>query len=442
MLTILAVVILIDPFQRRTLPKTIAVLPFINDSKDSATTVILNGILEGIIDNLCEIHDLDIVISRTSVEQYRNNTTKSIKQIARELNVAYIVEGSGQINDGQISIRIQLIEGEADKHLMSEPYIRNYDDILTLQSEIAFLVADEIDAVITPAEKERIEKKPTKSIPAYNLLQQALYVLYDDDDQEYNQMVKQKAEKKIRKVISLDSMYSDAYVALGWNLAGQGKINDTILHLANRALYFDNKHANAYYLKGWYLLWYSHKADEAEKALRQSTHLNTNNSPCYSLLGDIMYIKGDFARMIEYKLRTIELVRGSSRADYLYYISFQLYSLGFFKEGLKFSEEIIKEYGDSSFYYLGLEAENMNSGNHKAAYEYLYPNPTNGEITVSGVKAGQRILVYNSAGTAIININVQNSIERISLRNQPAGIFMIVVHEKNKKSVQFKAIKL
>lgn len=72
----------------------------------------------------------------------------------------------------------------------------------------------------------------------------------------------------------------------------------------------------------------------------------------------------------------------------------------------------------------------------------LYPNPTNGEITLSGLKAGQRIQVYNSAGTAIININVQNSIERILLRNQPAGIFMIVVHEKNKKSVQFKAIKL
>ena len=71
----------------------------------------------------------------------------------------------------------------------------------------------------------------------------------------------------------------------------------------------------------------------------------------------------------------------------------------------------------------------------------LYPNPTNGEINVSGVKAGQRIQVYNSVGAAIRDINVQGSIERISLRNQPAGMYMIVVSDNNKMLGRYKAMK-
>jgi hypothetical protein len=71
----------------------------------------------------------------------------------------------------------------------------------------------------------------------------------------------------------------------------------------------------------------------------------------------------------------------------------------------------------------------------------LYPNPTNGEINVSGLKAGYRIQVYNSVGAAIRDINVQSSIERISLRNQPAGMYMIVVSDNNKMLGRYKAVK-
>jgi len=71
----------------------------------------------------------------------------------------------------------------------------------------------------------------------------------------------------------------------------------------------------------------------------------------------------------------------------------------------------------------------------------LYPNPTNGEINVSGLKAGYRVHVYNSVGAAIRDINVQSSIERISIRNQPAGMYMVVVSDNNKLLARFKALK-
>ena len=71
----------------------------------------------------------------------------------------------------------------------------------------------------------------------------------------------------------------------------------------------------------------------------------------------------------------------------------------------------------------------------------LYPNPTNGKINVSGVKAGYRIQVYNSVGAAIRDINVQSSIETISLDNQPAGMYMIVISDQNKMIGRYKALK-
>lgn len=83
-----------------------------------------------------------------------------------------------------------------------------------------------------------------------------------------------------------------------------------------------------------------------------------------------------------------------------------------------------------------VSARNVNAENIQ-----LYPNPTNGEINISGVKAGYRIQVYNSVGSAVRDINVQNSIEKISLRNQPAGMYMIVVSDNNKMLGRYKALK-
>ena len=145
--------------------KSIAVLPFRNDSHDEENQYFINGTMEAILNDLCKIEDLK-VISRTSVEQYRN-TTKSIPQIAKELNVSYILEGSGQKYGDDIKLTVQLLDAVNDKHIWSSPYNRKITDIYAIQSEIAQVVASELKAIITPEEKLKIEKIPTDNTEAY-----------------------------------------------------------------------------------------------------------------------------------------------------------------------------------------------------------------------------------------------------------------------------------
>ncbi len=146
--------------------KSIAILPFKNDSNDSTNLYIINGLMESTLNNLQQIQNLRVV-SRTSVEKYRN-TSKSIPELAKELNVKYFVEGSGQKIGDRILLNIQLIDATADKHLWSKQYRRETKDIFELQEEIAKSITQEIEVFITPEEKSRIEKKPTDDPIAYD----------------------------------------------------------------------------------------------------------------------------------------------------------------------------------------------------------------------------------------------------------------------------------
>ena len=135
--------------------KSIAVLPFINDSPDQENTYFINGVMEEILNNLQKIKALR-VISRTSVEQYRERK-KTIREIAEELGVNYIVEGSGQKYGNVFRLRAQLIMVEHESHLWGESFqqkITDVEDIFSIQITIAKSVAEELKAVISPEEKK------------------------------------------------------------------------------------------------------------------------------------------------------------------------------------------------------------------------------------------------------------------------------------------------
>jgi TolB-like protein len=148
--------------------KSIAVLPFINDSPDQENTYFINGVMEEILNNLQKIKDLR-VISRTSVEQYREKR-KSIPEIAQELGVNYIVEGSGQKYGSNFRLRAQLIMAAQETHLWGESFqqkITDVEDIFNIQISIAESIAEELKAVISPEEKRLIKKIPSADLEVY-----------------------------------------------------------------------------------------------------------------------------------------------------------------------------------------------------------------------------------------------------------------------------------
>ena len=149
--------------------KSLAVLPFINDSFNDSTTYFMDGVMEEILTNLQTVKDLR-VISRTSVEQFRKHS-KSIPEIARALGVNYIVEGSGQKSGNTFRLRVQLIRADKESHLWAKSYEQvnpEAKDYFSIQSQIAQAIAAQLEAVITPMEKRLIEKTRTTNLEAYD----------------------------------------------------------------------------------------------------------------------------------------------------------------------------------------------------------------------------------------------------------------------------------
>jgi TolB-like protein/class 3 adenylate cyclase/Flp pilus assembly protein TadD len=148
--------------------KSIAVLPFENLSDDKENAYFTEGVGEEILTDLAKIADLK-VISRTSVMQYRNAVRRNLREIGEQLGVAHVLEGSVQRRGGRVRVSAQLIDARTDAHLWAEHYDRPLDDVFAIQSEVAQAIADQLNAKLSPAEKEAIKRRPTADLVAYDL---------------------------------------------------------------------------------------------------------------------------------------------------------------------------------------------------------------------------------------------------------------------------------
>jgi len=154
-----------DSFKGSIDNKSIAVLPFDNYSTAAEDQYFSDGMTEVIIANLAKVKDLK-VISRTSVMEYKN-TTKKLKEIAKELGVAHILEGSIQRANGRVRVVGQLIDANTDEHIWAETYDKKESDIFELQSDVAIEIANALKTELTDEVKARISEKLTESTIAY-----------------------------------------------------------------------------------------------------------------------------------------------------------------------------------------------------------------------------------------------------------------------------------
>jgi TolB-like protein/Tfp pilus assembly protein PilF len=147
--------------------RSIAVLPLENLSEEKANAYFADGIQDELLSNLAKIKDLK-VISRTSVMQYKSGITRNLKEIAQQLGVSYVVEGSVRRSGNRIRVSVQLINALTDHHLWVQDYDRTLADSITLQDELAREIAGALGATLSPQEKARVEAKPTNNPAAYD----------------------------------------------------------------------------------------------------------------------------------------------------------------------------------------------------------------------------------------------------------------------------------
>jgi TolB-like protein/class 3 adenylate cyclase len=152
--------------------KSIAVLPFENLSDEKQNAYFTDGVQDEILTDLAKIADLK-VISRTSVMQYKTGAARNLREIAQQLGVAHLVEGSVQRVSNRVRVNAQLIDARNDAHLWAQTYDRDLADVFAIQSEIAKAIADQLQAKLSPAEKDAIEQRPTADVAAFELYSRA-----------------------------------------------------------------------------------------------------------------------------------------------------------------------------------------------------------------------------------------------------------------------------
>src|SRR4029453_10663043 len=152
--------------------KSIAVLPFENRSEEKANAFFTDGVQDEILTDLAKIAELK-VIGRTSVMHYKSGVARNLRQIARELGVTHVVEGSVQRADNRVRVSAQLLDARTDRHLWGQTYDRDLADVFAIQSEIAKTVADQLQPKLSPAEKNAIEQPPTSDIIAFDFYSHA-----------------------------------------------------------------------------------------------------------------------------------------------------------------------------------------------------------------------------------------------------------------------------
>lgn len=321
------------------LEKSIAVLPFKNDSNDSTNIYIINGLMESLLDNLQKIEDLR-VISRTSVEKYRHNPL-TIPEIARELNASYLVEGSGQKIGNQILLNIQLIEASTDKHLWAERYKRDATDIFELQLEVATSIAEAIEAIITPEEAARIEKVPTTNVEAYDHFLKGLEYFQSGTREGLTEAIPQ-----FEKAIELDPGFALAHadMAISYALLDmfqvEKKYSEEIAFYADRALLLDPMLPQSLIAKATYHN-LREEHDLALPYLEKALEYHPNSSLVINILSDY-YTRfvPDTEKYLEYALMGIELdiaSHDSTEASYIYlHLSNALMQSGFVNEAEKY----------------------------------------------------------------------------------------------------------
>jgi serine/threonine-protein kinase len=303
---------------------SLAVLPLNNFSRDPEQEYFADGMTEELITDLAKIGALK-VISRTSVMQYKG-TKKTLPEIARELNVDGVVEGSVQRSGDRVRITAQLIEARTDRHIWAESYERDLRDVLGLQGEVASAIAREIQVTLTPQEQTQLASARPVNPEAHEALLQGNYY--------WNKLTEAGIRKSMdyyQKAIQLTPDYAPAYSALAfsYNLLASSEYAPSqenyaqAKKLAQKAIELDGNFAGGHAALGFVLSYGDWNWSAAEAEFKRANELDPNGEGAHSVYALYLGEMGRGEEAIAEMKRSLELdplnVLSRENLAWLYY---------------------------------------------------------------------------------------------------------------------------
>jgi TolB-like protein/lipoprotein NlpI len=266
---------------------SIAVLPFANRSADAEDIYFTDGIHDDLLTQLSRIEAFS-VISRTSVMEYRG-TTKNLRQIAAELNVANVMEGSVQRAGDRVRINVQLIDAFTDEHMWAEIYDRELttNNLFDIQTEIAKAIASALKATLTDSELADVADVPTENVAAYDLFLQARRFAQNETMSDYRTAIDLYKES-----LALDPNFKFAWIGLArahmtnyWVYGGNPADRDLAFASIEKARAIDPDFAELYMAEGFYWYWGALDYERALYKLDKAIEMIPGNDEAYMWRG-------------------------------------------------------------------------------------------------------------------------------------------------------------
>jgi TolB-like protein/Tfp pilus assembly protein PilF len=390
--------------------KSIAVLPFDNLSEDKSNAYFAEGVQDEILTRLTKVADLK-VISRTSTQHFKSEPD-DLPQIAKQLGVAHVLEGSVQKANDQIRVNVQLINALTDAHLWAETFDRKLTDIFAVESEIAKTIADTLQAKLSGSEQHAIAARPTENTEAHQLYLKGRFF--------WNKRTGTDLKKSIdyfEQAIAADPNYAlayagvaDAYAFLpGYTAGTPGDCYPKAIAAAKKAIELDDSLAEAHTSLAIAIWLYNFDSSQAIREFKRAIELNPNYAIAHQQYGNVLLTAlGRFDDAIAQGKRAIELdplslvINAHLGSDYHYARRYD--------EGIAQLLKTLEMDPGYYFAYVNLgQALQMKGARDSAIAEYQKAQALNDDPSVLGLLA----YVYAASGNKTEALKILDQLQEL-----------------------------
>ncbi|MEQ1587575.1 MAG: tetratricopeptide repeat protein [Cyclobacteriaceae bacterium] len=356
--------------EQNLIEKSLAVLPFVSLSQDPTQEYFADGITENILIQLAGLPQLR-VISRTSVMRYKK-TTKTAPEIATELGVKFILEGSAQAHGKKVRINVQLIDALKDQHLWSKVFVESMDDIFEIQNNVAEVVAKELISSFSPKQNEKLKEIPTKNLEAYDLFLKGRHAFNQWSVDGYR-----TASEYFKQAIAKDPEFKQAYSYLASSYSARMSWNGDLspeearsnIEISLNEAWKRGPSDNDYLTKAFVEFFIAKDFQTSEKLLLQAIELSPNNA---NVLYTYSYLLNTMGRHEE----AVKVVDRAKAIDpltvaYFNYQIINLYLLKRYEEAISTINEALQLYPTVLRFYDFLGRVYLTIGKYGEAEEAL-----------------------------------------------------------------------